>query len=228
MGKKIIKLTESQLKNIVSEIYGLMNEQEYASAPEGFGTGKPSVTTKAIKDFSLYLPKFGCVTKQNWNTYDDNKDGKIDRIDGTSTGGGAFKFYLPNGVLNIDSHNGKPPLKSTYSCSGDKVIDSYLKNPVGKVYSDPKNPFIKSPNGDMIIPYYTKDGNGGLWITNLQKVLIRLGFLKIPKPTGFMGNMTKQAILQAVNKYNSGQYVNQTNGIQKKFYEQLINLKPGQ
>jgi peptidoglycan hydrolase-like protein with peptidoglycan-binding domain len=114
----------------------------------------------------------------------------------------------------------------------DKVLNeqtNLTQKPVGKVYSDPKNPFVKLPNEDMGIPYYTKDGNGGLWIKNLQKVLIRLGYLKLTKgPTGFMGDLTKKAIIKAAGKYNSGIVTNLSSGIPKTFYEQLINLKPGQ
>jgi peptidoglycan hydrolase-like protein with peptidoglycan-binding domain len=114
----------------------------------------------------------------------------------------------------------------------DKVLNeqtNLTQKPVGKVYSDPKNPFVQLPNRDMGIPYYTKDGNGGLWIKNLQKVLIRLGYLKLTKgPTGFMGDWTKKAIIKAAGKYNSGIVTNLSSGIPKTFYEQLINLKPGQ
>ena len=211
---KILKLTESQLKKVVMEI---MNESKNI---DEFQVDKGT-------DFSAFS-KYPCIkntTMNNgWTRYDDNNDGKIERVQ-QQLGAGGYKTYFPNGSIKIYA-NGKET-KSTYGCKGEKVIDSFMKNPAGKVYSDAKNPFVKQgPN--EIIPYYTKDGNGGLWITNLQKVLIRLGFLKIPKPTGFMGNMTKNAIMAAVKKYNSGQETNQTNGIQKQFYYQLINLKPGQ
>ena len=114
----------------------------------------------------------------------------------------------------------------------DKVLNeqsNLTQKPVGKVYSNPKNPFVKLPNGDTGIPYYTKDGNGGLWIKNLQKVLIRLGFLSLTKgPTGFMGDLTKKAIVKAAKIYDPGIVTNLSSGIPKRFYEQLINLKPGQ
>lgn len=203
--------------------YGLINESEEVN----------ELQYNTSKDFSLYS-KYPCLAKtalkNNWQRWDDNGDGKIDRVIVPSGAGGAWKFYYPDGSLVFDNGDGlkNPQKKSKYSCKGDEVIDTFLKNPPGKVYSDPKNPFVKSPNGVLIIPWYTKDGGGGQWIANLQKVLISRGFLRIAKPTGYMGNMTKQAVHDAVKKYNPGAETNQITGITKDFYNQMVNLKPGQ
>jgi hypothetical protein len=198
--------------------YGLMNESKNI---DEFQVNKGT-------DFSAFS-KYPCIktTAMNngWMRYDDNDDGKIERVQ-QQLGAGGYKTYFPNGSIKIYT-NGKET-KSTYGCKGNQVIDSFIQNPAGKVYADPKNPFVKSPNGTMVIPYFIKDGNGGLWITNLQKVLIRLKLLNLTKPTGFMGNMTKDAISAAAKKYNSYMETNLNNGIPKEFYNQLINLKPGQ
>ena len=212
---KILKLTESQLKKVVMEI---MNESKNID----------ELQVDKSTNFSAFS-KYPCIknTAMNngWTRYDDNDDGKIDRVQQRLNAGGS-KTYFPNGTILLYTNN--KDTKSTYGCKGNQVIDSFISNPAGKVYADPKNPFVKLPNGTIGIPYYTKDGNGGVWIANLQKVLIRLGFLNLTKPTGFMGNMTKDAIGAAARIYNSYIQTNLNNGIPKDFYYQLINLKPGQ
>jgi len=206
-----------RVREIFSD-YGLMNESKNID----------ELQYNKSTDFSVFS-KYPCIKNTamsgGWERYDDNDDGKVDRVS-QRLGAGEYKTYFPDGSIGMYT-NGKTT-KSTYRCRGNQVIDSFMRNPAGKVYADPKNPFVKSPNGTMVIPYFTKDGNGGLWIRNLQKVLIRLKLLNLTVPTGFMGNMTKDAISAAARKYNSYMETNLDNGIPKEFYNQLINLKPGQ
>jgi hypothetical protein len=216
---KIIKLTESELKKIVRKIlysnYNLINESENIN----------ELQYNKSTDFSVFS-KYPCIKNTamsgDWERYDDNNDGKVDRVS-QRLGAGEYKMYYPDGSIGMYT-NGKTT-KSTYRCRGNQVIDSFVTNKAGKVYADPKNPFVRLPNGTMGIPYFTRDGKGGLWITNLQKALIRLGFLKISNPTGFMGNKTREAIGAAAKKHNSYMETNLNNGIPKEFYYQLINLK---
>ena len=145
------------------------------------------------------------------------------------------KLYLPDGTVVLNQGS-KDAIKSTYSCKNGKLIDEFVKNPKGKVYTN-NDPWMKETAGGKdasgkgnydYIPWYTKDPQGGNWISKLQQVLIDKGILNIPKPTGYLGNQTKNAVLAAAQKYDSNELTNSTNGIRRKFYDQLVNLKKGQ
>jgi hypothetical protein len=169
-----------------------------------------------------FLGKFGCVVKQGWRDLDENKDGIVDVISRGSTN--EEVRYYPNGKLKI--FRGKPNPKphwedSTWSCSGDKVVDKFLKNTSFKPYKG-DNPWVNQ-GGLTRIPVNTTDnGSGGKVISGIQQKLIDLGLLKISRPTGNYGTMTKMAVLDYAAKNNRAQYTNQENGITKDVYDQLM------
>lgn len=161
------------------------------------------------------------------------KDGVI-RSFSTGMGVGS-KYYSPDGKVKLIEGPGKT-IETTYSCKDGKLIEDFVKNPKGKVYTN-NDPWVKETTGGKnsegkgnhdYIPWYTKDPQGGNWISKLQQVLIDKGILNIPKPTGYLGNQTKNAVLVAADKYNSYEVTNSTNGIRRTFYDQLVNLKKGQ
>jgi hypothetical protein len=145
------------------------------------------------------------------------------------------KLYTPDGKVKLVKGAGKN-IESTYSCKDGKIIDAFVKNPKGKFYTN-NDPWVKETTGGKnsegkgnhdYIAWYTKDPQGSNWVSKLQQVLIDRRILNILKPTGFLGNQTKNAVLIAANKYNSNEVTNSTNGIRRTFYDQLVNLKKGQ
>lgn len=184
--------------------------------------GEMSTTGKYPSGF---LGKFVCVTKQGWTEIDNNKDGKVDTI---KRGEGNDQIvYYPNGKSKIwRSSSPKPSWEdTTYYCSGNKVIDSFIKNSKMKPYKG-GTPFVKTQGtlgGGSYIPIFTTDnGSNGRVISDMQQKLINLGLLRIKKPTGNYGRMTQNAIKQFSDKYDPGAWVNQANGITKNLYDMLM------
>lgn len=188
------------------------------------------VTSYQDKNLKFHkgFDKCPCVKKQPWMMYDYDDDGVIDVISPNAVGDGREKRYKPNGVLELwepsYDKNVRKVTQSKYKCEGDKVIDDWVKNPKKWItYKD--TPFVKvmasTSEGDKIIPWMTKDSPGQNYIAKLQKHLIDKGYLKIPKPTGNLGKMTKTAIL-ALAKKNAGEETNNTNGIRKSFYDAIF------
>jgi hypothetical protein len=169
--------------------------------------------------------KCPCVMKQGWLNLDLNKDGSIEIIapDGLT----GEKRYRPNGVLELWKTNpdGTSTIKkSKYKCDGDKVVDDWVQNPkTWRTYKD--TPFVKELPGGRneydIIPWMTKDSPGQNYISKLQQHLIDTGYLKISKPTGNLGVMTKRAILQLASK-QAGEETNNSRGIRRLFYDSIF------
>jgi len=202
MGK-IIKLTESQLKRIIENT---INELT-------IGTGKlPS------KGFD---GKFACVVQnKEFVPTDLNGDGVTDFFSKGSVGGQEVRYY-PNGKSMVWNSSKSNFDQSTWSCSGSKVIDNWLKNKSFKTYKG--SPFVE--DGGLRIPLNTTDiGSDGKYITNLQNKLIQLKLLSIPKPTGNYGKMTHNAVMTWAK--DQSDYTNQTRGITKDAYNRLVNFKP--
>lgn len=168
-----------------------------------------------------FLGKFGCVIKQGWREGDANKDGIVDYISRGSTN--EEVRYYPNGKSKI--FRGAPPKPhwedSTWYCSGNKVVDSFLKNTAFKPYKD-NNPWVNQGGVIRIALNTTDNGSNGNIIAGIQQKLIDLGLLKIRRPTGNYGVMTKKAIEDYAAKNNPTQYTNQTAGITKDVYDQLM------
>lgn len=179
---------------------------------------KPAAEVKYHKGFDA----FPCVKKQGWVNLDLDKDGIVEIIaPGGITG---EKRYLPGGV--VEWWKGKPSggfdiTKGKYSCNNGKVIDSFIANP--KVWTTYKNnnPWVKKGLQEYI-PYFTKDTDGQKEIQKLQQKLIDKGFLKIKKPTGNFGNMTKDAVKQAARKIMSSEETNIYDGITRQLYTLLM------
>ncbi len=182
--------------------------------------GKPVQTpVKYDKGFD----KCPCVKKQGWFNYDLNNDGSIDSI--MPTGLAGNKKYKPNGVLEIfkSKPNGTfEVVKSTYRCSGDKVVDAWLQNPKKWITYKGNNPWVKAGLKEYI-PVFTRDSEGQSEIKKIQQKLIDKKFLKIKKPTGNYGEMTKQAIKDAAKMINSGEETNIGAGITRGLYNTLMN-----
>lgn len=185
--------------------------------------------------------KYSCITKQNPQKYipqDTNGDKIIDMYT-TSSSQGTVRYY-PNGKskallagsnsMGPDSKNAKW-VDSTWYCSGDKVIDSFIQNK-NKMKSYKGSPFVDDGSGDpkrSYIPIGTTDrGSDGKYITNLQNKLIELNYLNIPSATGNYGNMTQRAILTAFKTSSEKTGNNDTyfgdisKGINKHMYDTII------
>jgi hypothetical protein len=213
MSKKTIRITESELKNIISNI---LNEIESGTWNNGSWVEDKPKTPNYDKGFS----KYPCVTKQGWQGYDLNKDGVIEMLTPALAQTGISKQYFANGTMKLI--DGKGGVKeTTYSCSGDKVIDK-MQNQKFATYSN--TPFVKKGSLEYI-PKQTKDTPPQKWITNLQQALINKKFLNIRKPTGNYGQWTHNAVLLATKNMNSGQETNQANGITKEMYNMIVTGK---
>ena len=202
MGQKI-RLTESQLKKVISRV---MNEVV-------IGPGKlPS------KGFD---GNFACVVNNKEYTPTDlDGNGVTDYFTKGSLGSEEIRYY-PNGKSKI--FRGAPPTPhwedSTWSCSGGKVIDKSLKNKSFKTYKG--SPFVE--DGGLRIPLNTTDnGSDGKYVTNLQNKLIQLKLLSIPKATGNYGKMTQYAVMSWAK--DQADYTNQSRGITKDAYNRLVNF----
>lgn len=207
MSKKIIRITESDLKNIIKNILkesgvSVKNEMKYH---EGFS-------------------KYPCITKQGWSGYDLDKDGVIEMVTPAFAQTGISKQYYSDGTMKLIDPKGGVT-KTTYSCSGDKVVgrgDKVIdkgQNQTFKTYSG--TPFVKKGLSEYI-PKQTKDGTSGKWITKLQQALINKGYLNIAKPTGNYGQWTHASVLLATKKLNPNQETNQANGITKEMYDMIV------
>ena len=137
------------------------------------------------------------------------------------------KKYLPDGTVEL-IQGVNDIIKTTYSCKNGKLIDEFVKNPKGKVYTN-NDPWVKDPKDSSgkwdYIPWYTKDPQGSNWIAKLQKPLIDKGILNIPKPTGYLGNQTKNAILTAASKYNLTTKIFNDKGIGRELYDSITKFR---
>lgn len=173
--------------------------------------------------------KYPCIKNYYPSTYtgtDSNGDSIIDVVYANQ------KYYYPDGTVSMPQ-GGSKYVKSTYYCSGNKIVDNFVKNPAGKFYTN-NNPWVKVNAGGTdknglgnydYIPWYSKDPSGSKWVSNLQQVLINKKLLNIKAPTGFAGNMTKNAVLSAAKAYMPTEETNSTNGIRRQFYNHLLGLK---
>ena len=106
----------------------------------------------------------------------------------------------------------------------NNLIDKFIKNPKGKTYTG-NNPWVKSSSGDKgkdFIPWFSKDPVGSDWIAKIQKYLIDNKYLSIAKPTGFLGNQTKNALLAWGHdtwNVNPKTDIDQNEGLYRKTYE---------
>ena len=148
--------------------------------------------------------------------------------------GGSSKVYYPDGTVEIflgtDTKKGlygqnvQKSTKTTYSCQGNNLIDKFIQNPTGKTYTG-NNPWVKNPSGDKtkdFIPWFSKDPAGSNWVAKIQKYLIDNKYLSIAKPTGFLGNQTKNALLtwgHDTQNVNPETDIDQNEGLYRKTYE---------
>ena len=114
--------------------------------------------------------------------------------------------------------------QTTWGCENGKVKDGWRKNSKFKTY-DPKNAWVKKGLQTYLPLNITDKGSNGNMVTQMQQKLIDLGFLKIPKPTGNYGVMTQAAIIDFCKGYNPGQETNQSLGITKDVYDQLLKAQ---
>lgn len=209
MGKTV-RLTESQLKDVIKRV---ISEQTNSLSEVVIGRGK-----LPAKGFD---GNFACVVgNKEFTPMDLDSDGITDFFQKGSTSE-QIRYY-PNGKSKI--FRGSPPNPhwedSTWSCKNGKVIDKWLKNKSFKTYKG--SPFVD--DGGLRIPINTSDnGSDGKYITNLQKKLIELKLLSIPRPTGNYGKMTHYAVMTWAK--DQADYTNQTRGITKDAYNRLVNFK---
>jgi hypothetical protein len=189
----------------------------------------PVVGYLSVLPLDKRFDKYPCIKKYYpsvYTGYDNNGDSVVDVVAANQ------KYYYPDGTVSM-SQGGTKDVKSTYYCSGDKLIDKFVKNPKGKLYSG-NDPWVRETVGGKdknglgnydYIPWYTKDPAGSKWISNLQKVLIDKKYLNIKAPTGFAGNMTKNATLSAAKSLMPTEETNLGNGIRRQFYDFLVGVK---
>ncbi len=212
MGK-IIRLTESDLtkliKRIISENNVNANQSQSLKLPKG------------------YDGKFACVTKdKSLSQWDLNKDGELDFFSKGGVGHTSEIRYLPFGKAKKFRGGAQASdaskigfVDSTWSCQGDRVMDKMETNKNLRTYK--KDPFVKAPNGLIILPVGTTDhGSGGNYVTKLQEKLILTKKLNIPKPTGNYGSMTQRAVMLWYDHD-----VNQSQGITKDNYNTLMRFQ---
>jgi hypothetical protein len=192
-------------------------------------TKAPTPGYLSVLPLDKRFDKYPCIKNYYpsvYGGYDSNGDSTIDVIVANQ------KYYNPDGTVSMPQ-GGSQYVKSTYYCSGNKLIDKFVKNPKGKIYSG-NDPWVKVNVGGVdenglgnydYIPWYTKDPSGSKWISNLQQVLINKNLLNIKAPTGFAGNMTKNAVLGAAKEFMPTEETNSGNGIRRKFYNHLMGLK---
>ena len=189
----------------------------------------PTPSYLSVLPLDKRFDKYPCIKNYYpsvYTGYDTNGDSIVDVVSANK------KYYYPNGTVSMPQ-GGTQDVKSTYYCNGNKLIDKFVKNPKGKVYSG-NDPWVKVDVGGKdekglgnydYIPWYTKDPSGGKWISNLQQVLINKKLLNIKVPTGFAGNMTKNATLNAAKQFMPTEETNSGNGIRRQFYNFLMGLK---
>lgn len=208
MSKKI-KITETQLRNVIDNIISEIKISSGNLPSKGFDG------------------KFSCIVNKNeFKPIDLNNDGVTDFFQKGSLGGQEIRYY-PNGILKIFRFDAPTPHweNSKWYCSSGKVVmDNWLKNTKFKTYKN-NNPFINDGGAGERMPLNTTDnGSNGKWVSNMQKKLMDLKLLSIPRPTGNYGKMTQQAVLTWAQTQSD--YTNQGKGITKDAYNRLVNFKP--
>ena len=216
-------IKKNQMKNTFliteEEKSRILGMHQYATKNQYIGNINEETNQKIDKGFDKYPCVKDMLNAPGWLGYDLNKDGVIEIISPHLTD----KQYFADGTVKFFSGTDKVT-SAKYSCSGSKIIDNFIKNPKGKVYTN-NDPFIKDSTGEMIIPWFTKDPEGSKWIAKLQQKLIDKHLLNISKPTGYFGNMTQNALKTALSSYGGRENVR---GITKDFYNRFVNLEKGQ
>ena len=187
-----IRLTEAQVKKLIESVISEQN-----------------TTVKRDAGFE----KFPCLS--TLSGYDLNHDGSVDTYTQSLAQTGESKQYYANGTMKWIAASGKITT-GKYSCQGNKVVDSFIKNPTFKVL-DQNTAFAAG-----YLPTFTKDGGVAGVVTKLQQALINKKFLNIKRPTGNYGRMTQSAVLLAAKSIDPANETNQSKGITKDLYDKIV------
>lgn len=207
MSKKIIKLTESDLRKIVQKVIFEQNQNllsSLKSAVAGLGTDENALEVffskiKTLSDFNTInnqlkkTPIRADGERNGYSSLQEVLNGELGY--GDSVTADRIKNLLSKIGVNLTFTKSGPIAKSfvitipgSTMIDNKKVVEPVKPKAVGTVRVAPTEDAVKSGRAFVEVTM------SGELVRKIQEVLIKNGFLKISKPTNYFGAKTDLAV----------------------------------